>query len=250
MNNKSYNNPEDWDKIEGKSKPIIINSEDNNGEIIESEEIAGDEDDEVLNAKDIEENFDEVLKLTEYNDSMLQPSTFSGVVAEYTDINAIEINKKHEQDAKKFVSKITKFILDFKDIELDEAHKNYLRQVGNLQVQHLADLLYLTDVNKQMLNNILARVNATQAEDYSIISAYNNLANQHLKLIKELQNTYKSIPSVIKKMRTEVMCNQDINSQENTEEEVITKEFGETQFTNSKQLLRKIIEDRENKKIS
>ena len=107
----------------------------------------------------------------------------------------------------------------------------------------------MVDVNKQMLNNIIARVNASQAEDYSIINSYNNLVNQHLKLIKELQNTYRAIPNVIKKMKADVVCNQELENSENTaNEEIITSEFGETQFNNGKQLYRSLVDKYKAKK--
>ena len=197
--------------------------------------------DNILTESSEVEDFSEVLTLTQYNDSMLTESKTDFVVAEYENVKVVELELKHQQTAKTFVGKITKFVLEFNDVVLSEEHKAYLKQVGQLQLQHLSDLLYLTDVNKRMLNNIIARVNATQAEDYAIITSYNNLANQHLKLIKELQNTYKSIPSVLKKMKADVLCNQEL--EETPEDnEVITQDFGETQYNNQKQLLRTILE--------
>ena len=92
-----------------------------------------------------------------------------------------------------------------------------------------------------MISNIVARVNATQAEDYTIINSYNNLINQHLKLIKEVTTMYKSIPSVMKKMRADILSNQELENQNNENEELITENYGEKQFNNSKQLLRTIL---------
>lgn len=192
--------------------------------------------------------FSDVLQLTQYSDNQID--NFKGddiVIAEYNDINTVEIAKKHQIAAKKFVTKITKFILDFNDVQLSEEHKKYIKNVGDLQLAHLEDLLYLVDVNKQMLNNIIARVNATQAEDYAIINSYNNLTNQHLKLIKELQNTYKSIPNTLKKMRADVLCDQELQEGD-VDDEVVTSEYGETQFNNSKQMLRKMLDKRAAKK--
>jgi hypothetical protein len=189
------------------------------------------------------ENFDEVLQLSEYTNQSGAIDKF--VVAEYTDINVFETDKKHQISAKSFVNKITKFILEFNDVTLNEEHKKYLKQVANLQLQHLTDLLFMVDVNKQMLNNIIARVNATQAEDYAIIATYTSLANHHLKLIKELQNTYKAIPSVLKKMKTEVLCNQELLGEGEAGDEVFSAEFGQTQFNSGKQMLRTILENRE-----
>lgn len=188
-----------------------------------------------------EDGFDDVLSLTEYTGREVSTDF---VVAEYDKIDTASIDKKQELVAKKFVGKITKFILDFNDVQLSEDHKNYIKQVGNLQLENLKDLLSLVDANKQMINNIIARVNATQAEDYAIINAYNNLINQHIKLIKEVANTYKSIPSVIKKMRADVLTNQELEGTSETDSEVITESYGECQFNNGKQLLKNILEKR------
>jgi len=193
------------------------------------------------------EDFSEVLQLTQYNDNMLTANNDSFVVAEYHDIKVPEIQQKHQVIAKKFVAKITKFVLDFNDVVLSEEHKTYLKQVGNLQVQHLEDLLSLTDINKQMLSNIVARVNATQAEDYAIINSYNNLVNQHLKLIKELQNTYRNIPNVLKKMRADILCNQELDDNNTNGDEVVTEDYGKTQFNNTKQMMKTILDNYDKK---
>ena len=254
-NPKSYNNPKDWEKIDGKpGQTKIIDVESMNINIVDDEEeLIPDE----LSSEQVEEfeeveSFDEVIELTQYDDSKLPAQTgqtgLSTYVAEYNDINTTVLQEKHKLAAKSFVNKITKFILDFNDVELSEDHKKYIKQVGTLQLQHLEDLLYMVDVNKQMLNNIIARVNASQAEDYSIINSYNNLVNQHLKLIKELQNTYRAIPNVIKKMKADVICNQELENSENgANDEVITAGFGESQFNNGKQLYRSILDKYKNK---
>ena len=187
-----------------------------------------------------EENFSDVLSLTEYTDGSLAPST-DFVVAEYDKIDIVSIDKNQQQVAKRFVSKITKFILDFNDVKLTKDHEAYIKQVGQLQLSNLADLLTLVEVNKQMIGNIVARVNAVQAEDYAIINAYNNLINQHLKLVKEASNLYKSIPNVMKKMRADVLSNQELEAS-NENDELITEEYGSKQFNNSKQMLKQILE--------
>jgi hypothetical protein len=90
-----------------------------------------------------------------------------------------------------------------------------------------------------MLNNIIARVNSVQAEDYAMIATYNSLLNQHLKLLKELQNAYKSIPSIIKKMKAEVFCNQELlPGGDDGSGDVITENYGTTQFNNQKEMLK------------
>jgi hypothetical protein len=247
MNKKGYNNPSDWEKVENmtsKNEPIKIEAE----EIIEAEEVIPG-----FEAQKAEDNqggeFDEVLTLTQFNDNPTDIVTNDnpGIVAEYREINTVEIATKHKKQAKSFVNKITKFILDFDDIDLTTEQQSYLKSVGAMQIEHLQDLLELVDVNKQMLNNIIARVNVTQAEDYSILNTYNNLANQHLKFIKELQNTYKAIPAVLKKMRTEVVCNQELGEGKGDGSEVMGEDYGDTQFNDTKALLRQLVEEEEAK---
>jgi len=248
---KGYDNPESWEKLENeqtKKSTRIIH--------MNNETINTDTDEDELDSIDIaeafedesEEDFSEVLSLTEYTDGNgntgLAKNNYDNVVAEYTDINIVNVDKKHKLAAQAFVSKVTKFILDFNDVALTEEHKKWLRQVGNLQLQQLQDMLYMVDVNKQMLNNIVQRVNATQAEDYAIINSYSSLVTMHLKLHKELQNAYKSIPSTLKKMKAEVLCNQELD-ENSTDNEVIGQNYGDTQFNSSKQMLRKLIEQNE-----
>ena len=96
-----------------------------------------------------------------------------------------------------------------------------------------------------MMKNIIERVNVTQAEDYAIVNSYNNLVNQHLKLLKELSNHYKAIPATIKKMRNDVIQEDRLNSDNSDDVSgVVTENFGETQFNNQKQLLKAILEKR------
>lgn len=229
-----------------KYSEIIENVEDENVEEVVAEELDSTDDGTLDAAPDVvdeTEDFEEVLQLTQYSDGSLETNNLPGVAAEYKNIDVVKLSKKHDVAAKSFVSKITKFILEFNDVTLSTKHKEYIKQVGNLQVQHLSDLMYMVEVNKGMMNNIIERVNVTQAEDYAIVNSYNNLTNQHLKLIKELQNLYKSIPNVLKKMRTDVICEQELEATTNSEE-VITEDYGETQFNNQKQVLRNLLDKR------
>lgn len=197
-----------------------------------------------------EDNYDEVLQLTEYNDGMLTAlDRPGGLSAEYVDIDVGSIDAKYEKQAKKFVGKITKFILDFNDIELSDKHKSYISEVGQLQMSNLKDMLILVDMNKQMLDNIVRRINFSQAEDYAMINTYNQLMNQHIKLMKELQNTYKQIPSTIKRMRADVLLTESSNQNDKPEKDndVYTEEYGDKQFNNNKDLLRKLREEYINK---
>lgn len=194
--------------------------------------------------EDDDNDYEEVLALTEY-DSGLISENHSGITAEYDNIDIIKIENRHKTEAKSFVQKVTKFISQFNDVELTDEHKKYLKQVGDFQLEHLSDLLTLVEINKQMITNIVRRVNSVQAEDYAMIATYNTLLNQHLKLVKEVQNTYKSLPGVLKKMRTEIICNQELLGTESGDE-VMTENYGETQFNNQKQLLKKMKDDYEN----
>ena len=212
-----------------------------------SEEIDFEEVDDVLNENEDfleeqidNENYDEVLALTEYDGGGLL-SESNAVVAEYDNIDIIKIELRHKNEAKSFVQKITKFVTNFNDADLTDEHIKYLKQVGAFQLEHLSDLLSLVTINKQMINNIVRRVNSVQAEDFAMIATYNSLLNQHLKLMKELQNTYKAIPGVLKKMKTEVICNQELLDGENSNE-VISDKYGETQLNDQKQLLKKLKE--------
>lgn len=216
-------------------------------EFEEFEEIIPNEDDKQLLATvvddDDDNDYDEVLQLTEYDGGNLKASNNTGIVAEYNPINIVTVEKKHKAFATSFVQKISKFIVDFKDVELTDKHEQYIKQVGQLQLENLADLLSLVEINRAMLNNIILRVNSVQGEDYAMLATYNSLLNQHLKLLKELQNAYKAIPGIIKKMKTEVFCNQELlDSPLDEAGNVITEDYGTTQFNNQKEMLKSLKE--------
>lgn len=193
-----------------------------------------------------DDNFDDVLQLTQYEGGVIHDERTDFVVADYAKIDTTNVDKQTELMAKKFVGKITKFILDFNDVQLTEDHKKYIKQVGLFQLSNLKDMLSLVEINKKMINNIVERVNAVQAEDYVVINAYNNLVNQHIKLLKEVMNLYKSIPTTMKKLRADVLSNQELENEE-INNELLTENYGETQFNSSKQMLRALLEKRKNK---
>lgn len=250
QNPKGYNNEAAWEKLEQadlkkKNKGYTVINPDMDIETIEPTIIDNSKDESFYQQN---EDFGDVLQLTEYNEGGLINGNTDFVVAEYNKVDVQTIDKDQKVRAERFVNKITKFVLEFNDIKLTEDHQDYIKQVGELQLSNLQDLLSLVEINKQMIGNIVARVNAVQAEDYAIINAYNNLVNQHIKLIKEVSNTYKSIPSVIKKMRADVLSNQELEATTESDE-VITEEFGEKQFNNSKQLLKSILAKRKQKQL-
>lgn len=161
-------------------------------------------------------------------------------IAEFDRIDVEGVIKEYSVKAKNFVTKVNKFIREFDDESLTNEHREYLESVAQLQTNDLTDLMTLVDVNKKMILNIVNQVNAVGFEDLMLINSYNNLINQHIKLIKELQTLYKSIPSNMKKMLADVRCDQQLIP--TSEGEIITKDYGDTQFNNQKQLLQSLIE--------
>lgn len=193
------------------------------------------------------QNFDEVVNLTEYTDfgrKGLSPSELAAI-PEYQAIDTIKIGKDQQLEAKAFVQKITNFIIQFDDDCLTEEHREYLRSVARLQISDMADMLTLVTINRQMLNNIIERINSSQLEDYAIINTYNMMVNQHLKLIKELQTHYKNIPNVIKKMKTDVLTDQILEKPDELQQTpMMTEDFGTSQFNNHKELLKSLLKEK------
>ena len=213
---------------------------------VSNEEILNLEPEPNTNQDNIEEaSIDEVLQLTEYGGNLVKNENSYGTVAEYVDMDLKEISLKHKKQATEFVGKITKFILDFNDVELTIAHKNYIKQAAKFQLGHLQDLLELIDMNKMIVLNLARRINATQSEDYAVTNTYNSLVNQHIKLIKEVQNTYRGIPNVLKKMKADVLDSQETS--QITQDEIITEDSGITQFSNQKHLIRRLLENKQKK---
>jgi hypothetical protein len=241
QNPKGYNNPKDWESIENNNPKTQIINPDSDTFLDEPELVETEEVDFFESSNNTEENFDEVLQLTQYEGGLVRNESTDFVVAEYTKVDTVEINKATQKLASKFVTNVTKFILEFNDVQLTDAHKDYIKQVGKLQLSDLQNMLSMIHYNKCIIDNIIARVNATQAEDYAIITSYNNLVNQQIKLIKETSVLYRSIPSVMKKMRADILTNQEIENNGNNNDEVMTEEYGESQFNNSKQLLKSIL---------
>jgi hypothetical protein len=191
---------------------------------------------------DSSNEFSEVLELTEYNQQ--QVATFN--VADYQRITVPDITKLARAKANAFVSKVTSFVITMNDTELTKKHKDYIKTIGKIELDNLESLMTMVEINKLMITNITERINVSMGEDYTAIMSYTNLLNQHLKLIKETQNLYRSIPSSIKRMRAEMLTNQELKNENYVgSQEIMGENFGETQFNSQKQLLKNILAEKE-----
>lgn len=206
--------------------------------------------DDIIIPEEIESLSDEVLHLVPYETgtktSELSQSMGYFGSSEYNDIDTSLISSKQESEARAFVSKVEQFVVrlneQLNDSQLSDDLQEYIKQVGMLQYQNLADIMTLVTINKQMINNIVARINASQAEDYAIIQSYSGLVTQHIKLSRELSTIYKSIPSTVKKMVQEITGDQQTELDGGVSSAIITQNYGETQFNSTKELL-KILKD-------
>jgi hypothetical protein len=186
------------------------------------------------------ENYAEVLSLTEWDSGGASNDNSNSIQinAEYLPIEITEISKNTRIKTKSFVNKVTKFILDLNGDGISDETKAYLKDVAEIQVNNISDLSYILHTNKQLLDNILRRINATQADDFVTINLYSTLVTQHLKLSKELNTAYKDLPSVMKRMKAEVESDREFLGEIDSEKnQLITESFGETQFNSQKQLL-------------
>lgn len=202
--------------------------------------------DDIIIPDEIETLSDEVLQLVPYETgtttSELSQSMGYFGSSEYNDIDTSLISSKQESEARAFVSKVEQFVVrlneQLNDSQLSDDLQEYIKQVGMLQYQNLSDIMTLVTINKQMINNIVARINASQAEDYAIIQSYSGLVTQHIKLSRELSTIYKSIPSTVKKMVQEITGDQQTELDGGVSSAIITQNYGETQFNSTKELLK------------
>ena len=189
-----------------------------------------------------ENNFEEVLELTNYTDSELSGKADTFVVAEYDNINIVETTVNQQKIAKKFVQETKRLIKSYtNDNIISKEANNYLDSIANLQVTQLGDLLSMVSINKQMLDNMVRRVNSVQAEDYALVQTYTNLLQQHLKLHRELQISYSAIPGLMKKMLMDI--NTDLLDDNTPKTPIISEKYGVSQFNDSKELLKKLKEE-------
>lgn len=191
--------------------------------------------------------YDEVIQLTEYTGSGSTP-TFGGgadfgVIAQYDQIDVGNLETKYKGLAKNFTDKVKNFVMTMNDEELTQEHKEYMEAVAEIQMSSLADLLYLCAINKQMINNVVNRINATMVEDYAIIQSYTSLVKQHMMLIKDLMTHFKSIPGIMKRLKTEVITDQLLPEGHDGENLPPAESFmqgEENEFNNRKDMLRKL----------
>lgn len=201
---------------------------------------------EVFQPEILDENFDEVLELANYtNSEVANNDTF--VVAEYNNIDIVATSTNQQKIAKKFIQETKKLIISYaNDNVISKEAGNYLTSIANLQITQLGDLLSMVAINKQMLDNMVRRVNAVQAEDYALVQTYTSLLQQHLKLHRELQISYSQIPGLMKKMLTDV--NSELLEDNTPKKPVISEKYGISQFNSSRELLKKLKSEQEESK--
>lgn len=182
------------------------------------------------------DDYAETLQLVEYVNP--ESNNQIAIVAEYDNINIVNVEKRTKKQAQELVNKITKFVIEFNDVELSEEHITYINHVGTLELNGLQDILTLVEFNKGMIANMVRRINSVQADDYAMIASYTQLINQQMRLIKDLQIRYKAIPAVIKKMRAEILCNQELGENETTLKNLTHEIETTTNLVSNKDMIR------------
>ena len=195
--------------------------------------------------EDTLDDYSDTLQLVEYVNP--ESNNSLAVVAEYDNIDIINVEKKTKKQAQDLVTKITQFVIEFNDIELSDNHIKYIKEVGKLELGGLQDILTLVEFNKGMIANMVRRINSVQADDYAMIASYTQLINQQMRLMKDLQVRYKAIPGVIKKMRAEVLCNQELGENETTLKQLTHEIETTTNLASNKDMIRQLRLKYENK---
>lgn len=241
MNNWDIGDSEEW--IEDVEIENVIDSNEeqilNQQDLIEQIENSS----ESIKVDFFQEDDGEILSLTEYVNP--ESNNSLSVIAEYNNIDVINIDKKSQKTAQELVRKITNFIVNFDDVQLTEEHQKYLKNVGDLELTTLKDLLTITEYNKQMINNIVFRINSVQAEDYAMIQSYTSLVNNHMRLMKDLQIKYKAIQGVIKRMKAEILCNQELGKDENDYKRLEQEVEQNIEISSNKDMIRELRRKRE-----
>lgn len=200
------------------------------------------EDNELVN---IDDNFDDVIQLTEYEgDGIIKPNGNNSIqsISQYDPVDVQEIDLVCQKQARNLVDKIKGFIIKYSPTDLDEDVQEYITAAAELEISGLADMLQLIQMNKLMISNIVNRINDTLGEDFAAINSYNQLVNMHMKLMKDVQNRYKSIPETLKRMKTDIETDQLLPSNGDSVEEKISENYGVSQFNNSRELINSLSE--------
>lgn len=191
--------------------------------------------------------YDEVIQLTEYTGGgTMTPQFGSGgdfSIAQYDQIDLGGLETKYKSLAKSFTDKVKSFVMSMNDEELSQEHKEYMEAVAEIQMTSLSDLLYTCAINKQMINNVVNKINATMVEDYAIIQSYTSLVTLHMKLIKDMMTHFKSIPGVMKRLKTEVITDQLLPEGHDGDNLPSSESFlksEDNEFSNRKDMLRKL----------
>lgn len=180
---------------------------------VSADDIFEDDEDE-LEAEIIDDDFSEVLVLTNSDEDEVMSTSFSGSklmnTAEFEEINTVSITEKQTKLADKFVTEVSKFIKKIDDIELSVAHKKYIDTVAELKITNLAELLIMRDINKQFLMNIVNQINQSGGEDFVLINNYTTLVKTQSELIKTTNSLVNSIPNEIKALRNDILSNKEL----------------------------------------
>ena len=212
----------------------------NTGEILSQEEF---DDYEALDAE-LDDNFDEVLSLTNVNTDGLtnfhghstQVSNYND--AEYSEVKPVEISAKQQKIAEKFIKEISHFIAKLGDVTLTNKHKQYINTVSELKIASLTDLLTLRTMNMEIMANLVSVINSSNGEDIMMIQSYNSLVTTQMKLVKETDQFISSLPNDIRKLRNDVLSPEELEA--TSKEDLTAKIVGDNTFNNTRSLLMEI----------
>ncbi len=201
---------------------------------------------EIIEPENQDEFFEEVFDLTNYdNREVVNNEENSLLIAEYDNIDIVKTTQNQQKKAKRFIQEVKRMMVSYAGNGLSSEISKYLSTVAALQIEQLGDLLTMLDINKQMLGNMVRRINTFQADDYALIQTYTNLLQQHIRLHKEVQNNYSGIPALMKRMTTDI--DTELLQSNTPDNPVISESHGETQFNSSKEMLLKLKEKIESK---
>lgn len=151
----------------------------------------------------------EVLNLSSYDGNSNVPASGGdwGVSAEYHTVNVVETTKRSKVLAKDFVSKVSKILMKLDETKTPEM-TSYMKTFSEINVNKISDLAFMVDSNRQLIENVIHRINSTNGEDFVTFKLYSELVNTHLKLQKELQLSYNELPSMFKRAKAEMLTDE------------------------------------------